>query len=116
MLRLAADENFNNDIIRGLTRRNPDLDIVRIQDAGLSGAGDPAVLEWAAEEARVLVTHDVSTMTRFAWERVHASKRMPGLLEVKPSVSTQSAIEDLLLIAECSLDGEWENCILYLPL
>jgi len=26
MLRLAADENFNNDIIRGLLRRKPDLD------------------------------------------------------------------------------------------
>jgi hypothetical protein len=26
MLRLAADENFNNDILRGLLRRKPDLD------------------------------------------------------------------------------------------
>jgi hypothetical protein len=41
VLRLAADENFNNDIIRGLTRRNPDLEIIRVQDAGLSGADDP---------------------------------------------------------------------------
>ncbi len=48
MLRLVADENFNNDIVRGLLRRKPDLDIVRIQDAGLSGADDPAVLEWAS--------------------------------------------------------------------
>ena len=28
MLLLAADENFNNNIIRGLLRRQPDLDIV----------------------------------------------------------------------------------------
>lgn len=28
MLRLAADENFNGDIVRGLLRRNPKLDIV----------------------------------------------------------------------------------------
>jgi hypothetical protein len=116
VLRLAADENFNNDIIRGLTRRNPDLEIVRVQDAGLSGADDPAVLEWAAAEGRVLVTHDVSTMTRYAWDRVRASKPMPGLIEVSPSVSIQSAIEDLLLIAECSVDGELDDRILYLPL
>ena len=50
MLRLAADENFNNNIIRGLLRRKPDLEIIRLQDAGLSGADDPAVLEWAAHE------------------------------------------------------------------
>jgi hypothetical protein len=38
MLRLAADENFNNDIVRGVLRRNPAVDIVRVQDAGLSEA------------------------------------------------------------------------------
>jgi hypothetical protein len=48
MIFLAADENFNNDIVRGLLRRKPDLDTVRIQDEGLSGADDQAVLEWAA--------------------------------------------------------------------
>jgi hypothetical protein len=31
MLLLVSDENFNNDIVRGLLRRNPDLDIVRVQ-------------------------------------------------------------------------------------
>ncbi len=31
MLRLAADENFDNNIVRGLLRRRPDLDIVRVQ-------------------------------------------------------------------------------------
>ena len=45
MLRLLADENFNNDIVRGLLRRRPDLDVVRVQDVGLSGAEDPSVLE-----------------------------------------------------------------------
>ena len=43
----AADENFNNDIVRGLLRREKHLDRVRIQDAGLSGATDPELLEWA---------------------------------------------------------------------
>jgi len=55
MLRLAADENFNNDIVRGLLRRKPDLDIVRVQEVGLSGADDPTILEWTAQEGRVLL-------------------------------------------------------------
>lgn len=58
----ASDENFNNDIVRGLLRRKPKLDIVRVQDAGLSGANDPDVLEWAASEGRLLLTHDSMTM------------------------------------------------------
>ena len=68
MLRLAADENFNSDIVRGLVRRKPDVDIVRVQDVGLSGADDPTILEWAAREGRVVVTHDVSTMSKHAYE------------------------------------------------
>jgi len=81
MLLLVSDENFNNDLVRGLLRRNPDLDIVRVQDVGLRGAEDPLILEWAAQEGRVLLTHDVTTMAHFAYERVQAGKSMPGLLK-----------------------------------
>jgi hypothetical protein len=116
MIRLAADENLNNDIIRGLLRRQPDLDIVRVQDVGLSSADDPIVLEWAAQEERVLLTHDVSTITRYAFERVRAGKPMPGVFEISRSVPIGRAIEDVLLLAECSLDGEWEGQVRYLPL
>jgi hypothetical protein len=80
VLRLAADENFNNDIVRGLVRRKPDVDIVRVQDAGLSGADDPAVLNWAAGQRRVLVTHDVSTLSKHAYDRVAAGSDNAGCL------------------------------------
>ena len=116
MLRLAADENFNNDIVRGLWRRKPELDIVRIQDVGLSGADDPTVLEWAAREGRVLLTHDVTTMTRYAYERVRADQPMPGVFEVSRAVPIGLAIEDILLLAECSLESDWEGQVRYLPL
>jgi hypothetical protein len=116
MLLLAADENFNNDIVRGLLRRNPRMDIVKIQDASLSGVSDRVVLEWAAREGRVLLTHDVSTMTAFAYDRVRAGLPMPGVFEVSRSIAVGAAIDDLLLLAELSLPGEWEGQIRYLPL
>ena len=62
MLRFAVDEDFDNRILRGLLRLLPTLDIVRVQDAGLLGKPDPAILEWAATENRVLLTHDATTM------------------------------------------------------
>src|SRR5678815_3407927 len=98
MIPLAIDENFNQDIVRGLLRRQPALDLLRVQDAGLSGADDPTVLEWAASLGRVLISHDVATMTRHAYDRVAANQPMPGLFEVAPSVSFSQAIEDLLLL------------------
>jgi hypothetical protein len=116
MLRLVADENLNNSIVRGLLRRQPELDIVRIQDVGLSGADDPTVLEWAAREGRVLLTHDVSTITKYAYERVRAGQPMPGVFEVGRNVPIGRAIEDILLLAEYSFDDEWEGQVRYLPL
>ncbi len=100
MPRFVVDENFNNDIVRGLLRRKPDLDIIRLQDVGLSGADDPTVLERAAREGRVLLTHDVTTMTRYAYERIQAGKPVHGILEVSRKVPIMVAIEDVLLIAE----------------
>jgi hypothetical protein len=97
-------------------RRNPRLDIVRIQDVGLSGASDEAVLEWAAREGRVLLTHDVSTLTRHAYDRVKAGLQMPGVFEVGRAVPVGAAIEDSLLLTELSLPGEWVGQIGYLPL
>ena len=74
------------------------------------------VLEWAAQAGRVLLTHDVSTMTRYAYERVRDGRPMPGVFEVSRSVSIGLAIEDVLLLAEYSFDDEWEGRVGYLPL
>jgi hypothetical protein len=89
---------------------------VRIQDVGLSGADDPTVLEWAAQEGRVLLTHDVSTITKYAYERVRAGQTMPGVFEVGRDVPVGRAIDDILLVAEYSLDDEWEGQVRYLPI
>ena len=116
MLQLVADENFNNNIVRGLLRRRADLDIVRIQDVGLSGVDDPTILEWAAQQDRVLLTHDVSTITKYAYERLEAGQAMPGIFEVRRTAPIGQVIEDILLLVECSLESEWEGQIIYLPL
>ena len=55
MTRFLADENFNNQIVRGILRQAPSIDIVRVQDVGLSGVDDPTVLAWAAETGIVSI-------------------------------------------------------------
>lgn len=116
MIRFLADENFNNQIVRGILRQNSQVNIVRVQDVGLSGVDDPTVLAWAAEEGCIVLTHDVATMTTFAYERVQAGLSMPGVFEVSRRVPVGAAIEEILLIAECSLEGEWEGQVRFLPL
>ena len=116
MLRLLADENFNGRITRGLLLQEPDLDVVRVQDVGLSGAADPDVLEWAANQNRVLVTHDRETIPKYAFERVQAGLLLPGVIVGDTDIPVRTAIDDLLLLAHCSHEGEWEGQVLYLPL
>lgn len=116
MLRLAADENFNQDIVRGVRRRNSRADIVCIQDVGLVGSADAEVLEWCAAAGRALLTHDVSTITRHAYDRVREGKSMPGVFEIGPAISLAQAIDDILLLIECSEDDEWQGQVRYLPL
>ena len=115
-MRWLAGENLNKDIVRDLRRRKPDLDIVRVQDVGLSGLDDPSLLAWAAAQDRVPITHDVSTMTAYAYRRAGGGEQMPGVFEVSRSVPVAAVIEDILLLSECSNEGEWEGQVRYLPL
>ncbi|MFW6012442.1 MAG: DUF5615 family PIN-like protein [bacterium] len=117
MLRFLADENFNGRILRGLLRRVPDLDVVRAQDMEpLRGADDPTLLEWAADQGRVLLSHDISTMGHHAYNRVVDHRPMPGVFEVSADLPVGVAIEELVLIARASELGEWEGQVRFLPL
>jgi predicted nuclease of predicted toxin-antitoxin system len=116
MLSFLADENFDNRILDGLLLRKPDIDVVRAQDVGLDGRKDPVVLDWAAQQGRIVLTHDVSTITAFAYQRIRSGQRMPGVFEIGQKEASGAIIEDILLIDACSTEGEWENRISYLPL
>jgi predicted nuclease of predicted toxin-antitoxin system len=116
MLRLAADEDFNGRIVRGVLRRLPRLDLLPVHEAGLSGADDRKVLEFAAREGRILLTHDASTMPRQAYERVTAGLPMPGVVICGQHIPIRQVIEDIVLLAECSDVGQWHGQVIYLPL
>lgn len=114
MTSFAADENFDNRILRGLKHRCDEFDIVRIQDTGLMGADDPAVLEWAATENRVLLTHDVNTMIAYAGERLAEGLPMAGVLLVQRPYKIPEIIESIELLIH--FPEECEGQIMFLPL
>ena len=116
MLKFVADEDLNRSILRGLIDRLPELDIVRVQEAGLMGTPDPEILCWAAERGRIVITHDVNTMTDYAYQRVRSGRPMPGVFHVPQSAPLGAVIEDILLLAQCSVEEEWAGRVLHLPL
>lgn len=115
MLRFLADEDFDQDIVRGLMRRLAEIDIVTAQESGLSGVEDSGVLARAAEEGRILLTHDARTMMRFAGARIEAGLPMPGVFVVRQATAPGVAIDTLELLAECSLEREWDWQIRFVP-
>ena len=115
-MRLLLDENFNHHILRGLKLRAPKLDYVIAQRTELQGVPDPSLLEWAAATDRILVTHDLATIPKYAYERVTASLPMPGVIVIPKTFPIGQAIEELLTIIECSAPNEHENQVVHLPL
>ena len=85
-------------------------------DVGLGEADNPTILNWAADEDRLVLTHDAATLIGFAYDRVTAGNSMPGIIEVPQDTPIGSILDDLLLIIDASHEGEWEGQVLYLPL
>lgn len=114
-VRFLADANFDLVILAAAKRREPALDFQTAPGVGLAGLEDPAVLAVAAQEGRVLLTHDVRTMPRhfaaFIGEQTSA-----GVLLVPQSLPRRQVVEDLLVIWVAMEAEEWINRIMSFPL
>lgn len=114
-VRFLADEDLHGVLIEGLQSREPTSDILNVKSAGLREMTDPDLLELAAQQGRILITHDRGTMTRYFLERLRAGKPNPGIFVVPQQASLGEIIESLLLVWTASQEEEWRNQIVYLP-
>lgn len=115
-VRFLADENIDPDVVLGLQRRIDGVDIVRVQDVGLRTLDDPTILQWAADQGRVLVSHDLRTIPGFAHDRITAGLPMPGVFLLRSTLPIADAIDELAIIAGASHADDWANRVIYLPL
>lgn len=77
---------------------------------------DPVILDWAASNGRILLTHDRATMPDFAYERLLQGQPMLGLFVINDRMPVRQVIDELLLLIDCSEQDEWKGIVLYLPL
>ena len=117
MWRLVLDQNFKQALFNAVERKHgkPNLDMVRLFDVGLSEALDEVVLEWAAQEERIVLTHDEKTMIPLANARIRVGLPMPGLIVVRQMTTYGPVVEDLCIIFGASTPEEWEGHIVRLP-
>lgn len=114
-VRFLADEDLDSDITDGLRSREPAIDILDVKKAGLRGKGDTVLLDLAAQQDRILITHDRRTMTRYFQERLAAGRLGAGVFVVPQRAAIGAIIESLLLVWTASQAEEWRNQIVYLP-
>ncbi|HTU91300.1 MAG TPA: DUF5615 family PIN-like protein [Gemmataceae bacterium] len=116
MIRLLIDEDVHGDIVNGLRRRQPTLDLVRVQDVGLRHTPDPLILEWAAQEGRVVVSVDKKTLAADAWDRVARGLPMPGVAILRILLTIGQAIHELEIIALAGNPDDFRDQVIYLPM
>lgn len=111
-----ADHDVNEHILAGMLRQEPEFQLLRLRDVGMSDADDANVLEFAYSTNLLVVSHDVNTMPAAAYSRLSAGKSFPGLLMIQQALPIAVAIEDLILIWAASEMEEWEDQVVFLPL
>ena len=114
-VRLQADADFNQIIVAAVLRRFPEVDFRTAVAAGLAGLDDTAVLDIAANDGRILVTHDQTTMPTHFGEFIK-TKTSPGLIIVPQSLAIREVADTLILIWAATTAEEWLNRIVYLPI
>ncbi len=115
MLRLLIDQDLDHVILRGLLLRVPNLDVVTAHQAGLSDASDPEVLAWAAQQERIVITHDRRTMPYHAGSRIARAEKVAGVIVVSRQLPVSQVINELEKIVSCNDMVDWDNVIKYLP-
>ncbi len=114
-VRFQADADSHQNIVRAVRRRVPAVDFQTAHEAGLHGLDDDAVLDKAAHEGRLLVSHDRRTMPLHVASCI-ASRTSAGVMLIVQALPIVQAVEDLILIWEASEAEEWSNRLDSLPL
>ncbi len=116
MMRFLTDEDFNHDILRGVLGFLPEMNVLTVQEVSLTNVDDPIILAWAAQDERVVLTHDAKTMTRYALQRVNITLPMPGVVVVRKLAPLAICIDDLIYLAQAGGDADFRNQVVYIPL
>jgi len=114
--RFLGDHDLNGEIIRGVVRREPTIEFTPLRLLGTIDMPDPLLLELAARDGLIVVSHDVKTMRAHANDRVRAGLRMPGLMLAHQMDPIAPIIESLVVIGAASEAEEWEGQVVFLPL
>jgi len=114
-LRFQADADLKYTIVKAVRQRERSIEFASAGDSGLAGVSDPEILELAAQEGRILVSHDRRTMLAHFRARLEAEKSSPGLFVVSQGAPLQPVVNAIVLTWAASEPSEWRDQVHHLP-
>jgi len=114
-IRFQADNDLKFGIVKAVRRREPAIAFASAQEAGLEGISDPDLLDRAASENRILVSHDRRTMLEHFRAHLAAGKSSPGVLIVSQGAPIGLVAEAIVYIWSLADPQELRNQAYYLP-
>ena len=117
-IKYLMDENLDPIYQIQLRRKEPDLVVWAIGDPNTPPKGtlDPAILLWCEKYNFILVKNNRSSMPIHLSDHLAQVHHIPGILQLNPNMGIGETLEELVLIAAASLEGEYQDRISYLPL
>jgi hypothetical protein len=117
-LKYLMDENVDPVYAAQLRRQRSDLIVWTVGEPNTPNRGtlDPEILCWCEEQGFILVTNNRRSMPVHLRDHLADGGHIPGIFILNPTLSIGNTIEELILIAEGSLEDEYRNQIIHLPL
>lgn len=109
-----ADADLDEDIIWGVKRAEPMIDFQTADEAGIRGLPDSLVLAAAANENRILISHDRRTMPHHFADFIQ-KQSSPGIFLISQGARMSKLIDDIVLIWFASKPEDWIDMISDLP-
>ncbi|MEP7336728.1 MAG: DUF5615 family PIN-like protein [Acidobacteriota bacterium] len=113
-IRFQADADLRFPIVKGVKRREPLIEFQTANEAELEGVDDLIVLKIAADEGRLLVSHDVNTMPE-NFARFIETQASPGVVLIAQELPYHDAIERLIRLWATTEAETWHNVLFFLP-
>ena len=115
-IKFQADADLNQNIVNAVIRINSEINFQTATNANLRGLKDDKVLELAANQKRILVSHDQRTMPTHFSKFLEENNKSYGVVIVPKRLSIMDVTEDIILIWEACTKQDWIDRIHFLPL
>jgi len=117
-LKYLLDENVDFAYLNQLQKKKPDLVVKAVGEPGYppKRTPDPDILCWCEENNFLLVTNNRASMPVHLADHIAQGRHVPGIFILNSNLSIGENLEELILIAECSFEDEYQDKIEFLPL